>query len=185
MTRLGSLQGDVILAANGILYQIFHVTTYGLDGFAIAAESLVGQAAGARDRRFLRRAVIVSSVAAFVLAAAFAVILFAGQSPLVQVFTNVEAVRAATNTYFFWAALLPLIGVAAYQLDGIFVGATEGPAMRNAMIIAGGAYLALSHLGLEMFGNHGVWGGLWVFMVLRAGTLLAYYPALERRVAAS
>lgn len=183
MTRLGSLQGDVILAANGILYQIFHIATYALDGFAIAAESLVGQAAGARDRRFLRRAVVVSSVAAFGLAIAFSVLLFAVKEPLIPLFTNVEAVRIATADHFFWAALLPVASVAAYQLDGIFVGATEGPAMRNAMIVAAGLYLAFSQWGLEVFGNDGLWAGLWVFMGLRALTLLAQYPALERRIA--
>ena len=183
MTRLGSQQGDEVLAANGVLYQIFHVATYGLDGFAIAAEALVGQAIGAKDPRQLRRASVVSSVAAFWLAIAFTAVIFLFQTPLINLFTNVEEVRQIAGTYYFWAALLPLVGVAAYQLDGIFVGAAEGSAMRNAMIISAAAYFAASIPLADAFGNHGVWGGIWVFMAMRGVTLLARYPALERRAA--
>ena len=182
-TRLGSLQGDVVLAANGILYQIFHVAVYALDGFAIAAESLVGQAAGRRDRRLLRRSALVSTVAAFWLAVGFALLLFALQGPLIRLFTNVDEVRAVANAFYFWAALMPLAGVLAYQLDGIFMGATEGPAMRNAMIVSAGLYLALSSFAADAFGNHGVWAGIWGYLTLRALTLGAQYPALERRAA--
>ena len=183
-TRLGSLQGDVVLAANGILYQIFHVAVYALDGFAIAAESLVGQAAGRRDRALLRRSALVSTVAAFWLALGFALALFALEDALIRLFTNVPEVRATAHAVYFWAALMPLAGVLAYQLDGIFMGATEGPAMRNAMIVSGGLYLALSGIVADAWGNHGVWAGIWGFLTLRALTLGMQYPALERRVAA-
>lgn len=183
MTRLGSLQGDVILAANGILFQLFHLASYALDGFAIAVESLVGQAVGARDRKFLRRSVVVSTICAFGISVIFALILLAVQVPVIALFTNVAEVRAETLVYFAWAAAFPVIGVLAFQMDGIFVGATEGPAMRNAMIVSAGIYLALSSWALETWGNHGVWGGIWAFLILRGVTLAVQYPALERRIA--
>ena len=182
MTRLGSLQGDVILAANGILFQLFHLASYALDGFAIAVESLVGQAVGAKDRKFLRRSVVVSSVSAFVISVVLAVILLITQVPVVSLFTNVAEVRAETLTYFVWAAAFPVIGVLAFQMDGIFVGATEGPAMRNAMIVSAGLYFCFSTWAMESWGNHGVWGGIWAFLILRGLTLAVQYPALERRV---
>jgi len=184
MTRLGSQQGDVILAANGILYQIFHVAVYGLDGFAIAAESLVGQAVGARDRRFLRRAATVSTISAFGLSLALAAIFLALQTPMLALFTNVEDVRAVASGHFFWAALFPVVGVLAFQMDGIFVGATAGPAMRNAMIASAAGYFALGGWAAETFGNHGVWAGIWGFLVLRGLTLLAQYPRIEQRIGA-
>ncbi len=185
MTRLGSMRGDVVLAANGVLWQVFHVTTYALDGFAIAAESLVGQAAGARDRRLLRRSAMVSTVAAVGLALLFTAAIFAVEGPLIRLFTNVAAVRAVAHAHFFWAALMPLVGVLAFQMDGIFMGATEGPAMRNAMIVSAGIYLAVSSVVAEAFGNHGVWAGIWGFLMLRGLTLCLQYPALERRAAGS
>lgn len=183
-TRLGSLQGDVVLAANGILYQIFNIAVSGLDGFAIAAESLVGQATGARDRIFLRRAVTTSSVAAFLLAAGFALLILALQHVLITVFTNVPEVREAAERYYLWAALLPLIGVGAYQLDGIFMGATEGPAMRNAMILAASLYFVISWWLAARFGNDGVWLGLWILLATRGVTLAWQYPRLVRRATA-
>lgn len=82
-------------------------------------------------------------------------------------------------TYFFWTALFPLVGVLAFQMDGVSVGATEGPAMRNAMIVSSAGYFAISLCSLEAFGNHGTWGSMWVFLILRGVTLTALYPALE------
>lgn len=183
-TRLGSLQGDLMLAANGILLQLFSLASYGLDGFAIAAESLVGQAVGRRNRAFLRRAVVVSLLSALLLAAGAAAALILIQSPLIALFTNVEEVRALTARHYFWAALLPVIGVLAFLMDGVFVGATAGPAMRNAMVVAAGLYFALGGWMADYWGNDGVWAGVWVFLILRGVTLAVQYPALERRVGA-
>lgn len=180
-TRLGSQQGDLMLASNGILLQLFALASYGLDGFAIAAEALVGQAVGRRDRAFLRRAVVRSTLSAMVLATLAAAVLFAIERPLIALFTNVEAVRTITAQHYFWAALLPVIGVLAFLMDGVFVGATAGPAMRNAMIVAAGLYFALGGWMADLWGNHGVWAGVWVFLILRGATLAVQYPALERR----
>ena len=182
MTRQGSLQGDVVLAANGVLMQVVHVAIYGLDGFAIAVESLVGQAVGARNRAFLRRAVVVSTICALLLAAILGAILFTVQTSLINLFSNVEEVRGIAGTFYFWAALFTLVGTIAFIMDGVFVGATEGPAMRNAMIVSAGLYLSLSSFALEIWGNHGVWAAMWGLLVLRGLTLSALYPALERRI---
>jgi MATE family multidrug resistance protein len=183
MMRLGSLQGDVVLAANGVLMQLFHLTSYGLDGFAIAAQALVGQAAGAHDRALLRRSVVLSTVASLGLAVLLSAAIFALETPLVQLFTNVEAVRAVAHAHYFWAALLPVVGVMAFQMDGVFVGATAGPAMRNAMIVSAAAYFAVSGWLAATYGNAGVWAGAWIFLAVRGLTLAVQYPALERRVA--
>lgn len=184
-TRLGSLQGDLMLAANGILLQLFSLASYGLDGFAIAAESLVGQAVGRRDRAFLRRAVVVCSLSALVLASVAAAVLFLVETPLIALFTNIEAVRALTAQHYFWAALLPVMGVLAFLMDGVFVGATAGAAMRNAMIMAAGLYFGFGGWMADHWGNHGVWAGVWIFLILRGVTLLVQYPALERRAGIS
>ena len=181
MTRLGSLQGDLVLAANGILLQFLHVAASALDGFALAAEALVGQALGAGSRTRLRRAVVVSSVSALALAALFALALTVLSEPMIRLFTNIEAVREVCRTYVLWVTLLPLVAVIAYQLDGIFIGATEGALMRNAMIVSSGIYFPLSHAMTEGLGNHGLWAAVWVYMVLRAGTLALAYPRLEAR----
>ncbi len=179
--RLGSVQDDTVLAANGVLMQFIYVSAYALDGFAMAAEALVGQAIGARDRSALRRAVTVSTVAALGLSAAFALLASVFATPLVHLFTNVEAVRAVAVEHALWATCLPLVGVLAYQLDGIFIGAADGRGMRNAMLISSGVFLPLSWALTEAYGNHGLWLALWAWMALRALTLAVRYPSLEMR----
>jgi MATE family multidrug resistance protein len=141
LTRLGSQQGDVVLAANGILLQFLTVASSALDGFALAAEALVGQALGARSRARLRRSVVVSTASALILAAVLAVVLTLLSGPLIRIFTNVEAVRAVALEHALWATALPLVAVMAYQFDGIFIGATEGAMMRNAMVVSAAIFV--------------------------------------------
>lgn len=181
MTRLGSLQGDRILAINGVLIQFFHVASYGLDGFAMAAETLVGQALGRRSRARLRRAVVVSSVAALGLAAVAALAFTAAGPALIRLFTNVPEVREGAYAFMLWATLLPLVGVLPFQADGIFIGAAEGPAMRNSMLVSVAIFLPFAWAMTQAFGNHGLWAALWLFLGLRAATLAALYPRLEAR----
>ncbi|MEM9735852.1 MAG: MATE family efflux transporter, partial [Pseudomonadota bacterium] len=152
------------------------------DGFAIAAETLVGQAKGARSKRALRRAAVISSVAAFGVAALFSVILWIFAHDIIRIFTDLEPVREVAFEYAIWAAFIPLVGVGAYQLDGIFVGASDGPAMRNSMIVAAGVFLPVGWWATVTFGNHAMWASLWLFLIVRALALLALYPRLEARV---
>lgn len=181
MTRLGSIQGDVILAANGILLQFVFLASNGLDGFAMAAEALVGQSLGARSRARLRRAVLVSSLSALVLAALISAVFTALAEPVIHLFTNIAAVRAAAQAHALWATCMPLVAVLAYQFDGVFIGATAGPAMRNAMIVASGLFFPLGWVMTQTLGNHGLWAAMWIWMLLRALTLALAYPALEAR----
>lgn len=183
MTRLGAQQGDAILAANVVLWQFFEVSAYALDGFAIAAESLVGQAYGARDPRALRRAVVATSLWSALLAVAASAALLALSGPIVDLLTTAPEVRALARVYAPWAALTPLVGFAAFQLDGVFIGAAAGSAMRNAMILSAAVYFPLSWAAAAQFGNHGVWAAMHAFLALRAVTLLLRYPALERQAA--
>ncbi len=181
MARLGSTQGDVVLAANGVLLQFLHIAAHALDGFAMAAETLVGQAYGRGDRRRLRRAVVVSTVAAAGLALAFSALASLLAGPAIRLFTNVPEVRAVAEAHALWATCLPAVAVLAYQLDGIFIGAADGRAMRNAMLISATLFVPLGWAMTDAFGNHGLWASLWIFMALRALTLASRYPALEMR----
>jgi MATE family multidrug resistance protein len=101
--------------------------------------------------------------------------------PVIRLFTNVEEVREVCRAYVLWATLLPLVAVMAYQFDGIFIGATEGALMRNAMVLSAGIFFPLSYAMTESLGNHGLWAAMWVWMALRAGTLAVVYPRLEAR----
>ncbi|MEO0992587.1 MAG: MATE family efflux transporter [Pseudomonadota bacterium] len=181
VARLGSLEGDLVLAANGVLLQFLHVSAYALDGFAMAAETLVGQSLGARDRDRLRRSVVISGLAALALAAVFALLASLLAQPMINLFTNVDAVRENAGAHALWATCLPVIAVIAYQLDGIFIGAADGKSMRNAMLVSTAVFLPLSWVLSETYGNHGLWASLWALMIIRAATLGLRYPALEAR----
>ena len=185
--------GDVTLAANQILIQFMEITAYALDGFAFAAEALVGQAFGAGAVPRLRRAALIASVwgagAAVALAAAFALL----GPPVIDLMVGpgdpaapgeAEAVREAARLYLPWMVAAPVVGLASWMLDGVFIGATRTRDMRNMMALAFAAYAAAVAVLLPPFGNHGLWAALLLFFVARAVTLGARYPALERAAGA-
>lgn len=183
ITRLGAREGELVLAVNVVLWQFLAVSAYGLDGFAMAAETLVGQAKGAGDRAAFRRGALLSSLWAGGMALGLSLLFFVFRAPLVALLTDLPDVRAAAAVYAPWATFAPVAGFAAYQLDGIFVGATASAAMRNAMIASGIVFLPLSLWLAETFGNHGIWASVHALFALRAATMLLAYPAVERGVA--
>lgn len=179
---LGADFGDVTLAANQVLLQFLSITAYALDGFAFSVEALVGQAFGARDRASLRRASVMSSlwgvICVVVLAAVFAV--FGGA--IIDVMTTAEDVRSEARVYLIWMVLAPLLGVGAWMLDGIFIGATQGRDMRNMMFVSALIYLGAVLVLVPVYGNHGLWGAMLISFVARGVTLGLRYPRLERLV---
>ena len=177
----GSDFGDVQLAANQILMQFLNVTAYALDGFAFAAEALVGRALGARAPGSLRRSAILSSGwgagVCVVLAVCFAV--FGGT--VIDIMAKSEPVQAAARVYLPYMVAAPIVGVAAWMLDGIFIGATRTKDMRNMMVVSAIAYFAAVIPLMAAFGNHGLWLGLLFSFVVRGVTLGWKYPGLERQ----
>lgn len=176
-TAEGARQGDTVLAANTVLMQFVAFTAYFLDGFAFAAEALVGEALGARRREALKRAVALSTFWA-VLTALALTLGFAALGPhFIDLLTTAEDVRASARLYLLWAAALPILSVWCYQLDGIFIGATRTGDMRNAAILSLATFL-ITWWALLPFGNHGLWAALCLFNTARALFLLRTYPRL-------
>ncbi|MHA7876366.1 MATE family efflux transporter [Roseivivax sp.] len=176
--------GDVTLASTQVLVQFLQITAHGLDGFAFAAEAMVGQALGARARATLRRASVISSlwggVGAVLLAAAFWV---AGPS-IIDLMADVPSVRAEARDYLPWMVAAPILGLASWMLDGIFIGATRTADMRNMMVLATLGYFAAVAALMPVFGMHGLWAAMSLSFVFRALTLGWRYPALERAASA-
>ncbi|MGM0585029.1 MAG: MATE family efflux transporter, partial [Pseudomonadota bacterium] len=175
--------GDVPLAANQILFQFVHITAFALDGFAFAAEALVGQAFGARRAGALRRASILTSqwglVCVVLLGAGFLVL----GAPLIDLMTTAPEVREAARAFLPWVVVAPLLGLPAFMLDGIFIGATRTRDMRNGMIISLPVYLLAWAVLTPLFATHGLWAALMIFFAARGVTLGLRYPALERATA--
>ena len=173
--------GTVTLAVNSILLQFVTVSAFFLDGFALAAEALVGKAVGARRRADFDRSARLSTLWAAGIALMLSLGIFASGGAVID-FLSVDAeVRAVARVYLFWAALLPVVSVWCYQLDGIFIGATRGPEMRNAALASSLIFLALWWLFLP-YGNHGLWAALTGFNLMRAASLGFYLPRLRRGI---
>ncbi len=177
---LGSGFGDVTLAGNQVLLQFLHITAYALDGFAFAVEALVGQALGARNAFSLRRSAVLTSMwgggSALALAMAFAV----GGGTIIDTMTTAEGVRAAARVYLPYMVAAPIVGLAPWMLDGIFIGATRSRDMRNMMAVSFLVYMACVLVLVPLMGNHGLWLALLISFVARGLTLGLRYPALER-----
>lgn len=175
----GARHGDVTLAANAVLMQFVSVSAYFLDGLAFAAEALVGRAVGARKRADFRAAVRLTTGWAAAVALLISIVFLLVGPWVVDALTTDPATRAAARDYLPWAALAPLAGVWAFQLDGIFIGATRSVEMRNAMLLSLAVFLLAWWL-LQPWGNHGLWAALYVNYLARTLSLGWYYPALAR-----
>jgi MATE family multidrug resistance protein len=180
---LGARFGDVTLAANHVLLQFLEITAYAMDGFAIAAETLVGQAMGARSVARVRRAALMTSfwglVSVIITASAFA---FFGPW-IIDLMTTAPDVRIEARAYLPYMIAAPLVGCAAWMLDGIFIGATRSANMRNMMALSAVIYLIALLILMPMIGNHGLWVALLISFVARGITLGARYLSLERAAA--
>ena len=177
---LGSSFDDATLAANQVLIQFLNITAYALDGFAFAAEALVGQALGAKNRPLFRRAVVMTSQWGLGSVILMALAFFVFGNSIINVMTTAEDVRVVSYEYLPWMVAAPLAGVAAWMLDGIFIGATRTADMRNMMFISFCIYLIALALLLPNYGNHGLWASLIIFSIARGVTLGFKYPALEK-----
>lgn len=172
--------GDVTLAANHILLQFLEITAYALDGFALAAETLVGQALGRRDRAGLRRGAILTGGWGLAICAALAVVFAVFGPAIIHTMTTAPEVQTAARAYLPYMVAAPVVGVAAWMLDGVFIGATRTGDMRNMMVLSAVAYFVAVVPLMAAFGNHGLWIALLFSFVARGVTLGLRYPALER-----
>ncbi|MCB1379302.1 MAG: MATE family efflux transporter [Alphaproteobacteria bacterium] len=180
-TARGARAGDVVIAANAVLMHLFEVSAYLIDGFAYASEALVGQSVGARNRKRFRDAVWLTSVWAMVvgIVCSLAVWLF---GPVVIDWMSVSPdVRETARVYLPWAAISPVLGVIAFQFDGIFTGAMATKDMRNMMIVSLAIFMGAWWLLEARYGNHGLWAALNIFFVARGLTFASRMPSLERR----
>ena len=179
----GGAFGDVTLAANQTLLQLFLFTGLALDGTAIAAETLVGRAMGSRDpaRGAIRYHTAVKRTFILAIAAsiAFSIFYWLFGDALVSLLNPPGAIRQTTLTYMPWVVFSPLIVVIGFQLDGIFIGATRAREMRDSMIVSTLIFIPASLMLAERYDNQGLWAAFSLYFVLRAATLGIYMPRLK------
>lgn len=167
ITRLSAQSGDLVLAANAILLQVLSISAFALDGVAVSAETLSGQAAGRRDWTRFRLIVKRTGVVSYILALILSTIWWLAMPIYLDLMTNIETVFTLTNSYQGYAILLPLVGVGAYWLDGIFFGLTAGHVIRNAALILAVIFFPLSWLLYQQWDMTGIWLSVWCLLLLR------------------
>ena len=178
----GASFGTVVLAANQILIQFLHIIAYALDGFAFSAEVLVGISYGRKNLADLRTSALLSTKWAGFSALCLSTFFFFFGSLLVQFMTTSAEVVATAQDYLLWITLAPVLSFVAYIMDGIFFGSTHTADLRKAMIMSALFYALTAIVFSEAYQNHGLWMSLSLFSLMRALTLLYYYPNIERSV---
>jgi MATE family multidrug resistance protein len=182
VTAQGARQGGLVLAANAILMNLQNLLSFALDGFAHAAEALVGKAVGAKSREALERAVAVTLRWSLYVACGFCIFFLAGGPLLIDLLTDLPQVREATLRYLPWIILSPLVSVWPFLYDGVFVGATRAREMRDIMLFSAFVVFIPSWYLLRFLGNDGLWLSFMLFMASRGAGMHYYY---RRRVIAA
>ena len=172
------IRDSLYLAANAVLLHLQTISAYALDGFAHAAETLVGHAVGRRNRSVLLATIRISTLWALIVSSLISLIYFIAGHHLLSWMTNHSDVLVLARAYLPWVVIGPIIAVWSFQLDGIFIGATRTREMRNAMLISLGGYLLAVEASTALAHNHGLWISLLLFFVLRALTLAFYMPRI-------
>jgi multidrug resistance protein, MATE family len=184
-SRQGAQLGDDVLASNHVVQQLISFCAFFLDGIAFVAEAFVGQAFGARDRglflRAVRRTSVVAACAGFLLSLS----LLVSGTALVQMLTPLENVRALATANIPIAAAYVLVAVVAWQLDGIFIGATRGRELRDASLLSLALFLVAGYVLEGAYGNQGLWTAMLLYAGLRGATLAAFFPRLLQAVSST
>ena len=101
---------------------------------------------------------------------------------MINIITDIDLIRFISYKYFFWIIIIPPVASLCYQLDGIFIGASQTKDLRNAMIIAVIFYIIISIYSTKYFNNHGLWLSMFIFMILRSLTLNLFLKKITKRL---
>lgn len=166
-TSTGAAFGDVVLAVNTLLMQLFTLFSYIMDGFAYAGEALTGKYIGAGNRQELQRTIRHLFGWGIALSLAFTLLYGIGGKEFLGLLTNEQSVISASGDYFYWVLAIPLAGFAAFLLDGICIGATSTHIMLKAMVVVSGSFFLIYYSLHNVLHNHALWLGFIVYLALR------------------
>lgn len=172
-TSAGAAQGEIVLAVNTLLMQLFTLFSYIMDGFAYAGEALAGKYIGARNRIALHQTVRQLFNWGIGLSLAFTLLYAIGGKSFLGLLTNEPAVIDEAGNYFYWVLAIPLAGFSAFLWDGIFIGATATRQMLVSMLVASVSFFVTYYAFHTQMGNHALWLAFLVYLFLR-GVIQAF-----------
>jgi MATE family multidrug resistance protein len=181
ITYQGSKLGEDYLAVNTILMQFIILAAFFLDAYAFCTEGIIGFTIGKKNKKSFLLAVKNSIELSFFTGLIISIIYLIFFKIIVNMITDIEILRFISYKHAIWIIIIPPIASFCYQLDGIFIGASQTKEMRNAMIIAVTFFIAISTYLIKLFGNHGLWFSLLLFMILRSLTLKYYFNKILKK----
>ena len=181
VTYLGSKIGEDYLAVNTILMQFIILSSFFLDAYAFSTEGIIGFAVGRRNRKSFLEVVRNSIQVSFITAIIISIIYLVFFKEIIYIITDIEILRFISFQHILWVIIIPPIACFCYQLDGIFIGASQTKEIRNAMIISVLSYIGLSVFLTRYLNNHGIWLSLLLFMILRSLTLQYYFKNILKK----
>ncbi len=181
ITFIGSKLGEDILAINTILIQFIILASFFLDAYAYSTEGLIGYAIGKRNKKSFVSIVNNSIQLSLITAIFISIIYLIFFKQVINIITDIDILRYISYKHAIWIILIPPIASLCYQLDGIFIGASQTKEMRNAMIFSVITFIIISIYMTEYFGNHGLWFSIALFMLLRSVTLKFFFNTILKK----
>ncbi len=181
VTYLSSSLGEEYIAINSILLQLIIISSFFLDSYAFSTEGIIGYSLGKKSIKMFISVVKNSILLSFFTGIIISIFYFFLAKNIINTITNLDFLRYLSYKYLFWVIIIPPIASFCYQLDGIFIGATQTKEMRNSMIISVAIYIILSIFLTQELHNYGIWFALLLFMILRASTLHFYFPRILKK----
>ena len=181
VTYLGSKLGEDYLAVNTILMQFIILAAFFLDAYAFSTEGIVGFTIGRKNKTSFLSVVKNSIQLSFVTSLIISVLYLIFFKEIINIITDIEIIRFISYKHFIWIIIIPPLASFCYQLDGIFIGASQTQEIRNAMVVSVLSFIGVSIYLTRYFGNHGLWFSLLLFMIFRALTLQFYFKKILRK----
>ena len=177
-TSVGARQGDLVLAVNALLMQLFTFYSYFMDGFAYAGEAVCGRYLGARQRSDFYTTIRRLFLWGGGLMLLFTLLYAGAGTSFVNLLTDDAQVLAEATIYLPWVAFIPLTGMAAFLLDGVYIGATATRPMLLSMLVATVLFFSIYLLFSPIISNHALWLAFLIYLSARGGLLALYLPRL-------
>lgn len=174
-TRAGAQQGNIILAVNTLLMQLFMLFSYFMDGFAFAGEAIAGKYIGASRPMELRKSIVALFKWGLAMALLFTAIYSIGGDDFLSLLSSDVQVIKASNDYFYWTISIPLCGFMAFTWDGIFIGATRTRAMLVSMASAMICFFIIYFTLFPSIGNNALWLAFICYLLIRGCVLTIIY----------
>jgi MATE family multidrug resistance protein len=181
VTYLGSKLGEDYLAVNTILMQFIIFAAFFLDAYAFSTESIVGFSIGRKNKKTFLSVVKNSIQVSFFTALIISFLYLIFFKNIINLITDIEILRFISYKHIFWIIVIPPLASFCYQLDGIFIGASQTQEIRNAMVVSVLIFIGTSIYLTRYFENHGIWFSLMLFMILRSLTLQFYFKKILRK----